>query len=98
MIESIADSIHAADQPDVPARHVRGVTHRALRKETNPKRRLTLVNQLVEMLGASQDSLSTARQLLAIPSPPALGSHRCSLRERSSTLLSEAALLTNAAG
>ncbi len=90
--------IDEADEPGVLARHVRDVTLRALREERNAERRLALVNQLVEMLGASEDSLSTARQLLAIAAPPAPGSHLRSLSERPSTPLSEAALLTNAAG
>ena len=90
--------IDEADEPDVLARHVRDVTLRALREEKNAERRLALVNQLVEMLGASEDSLSAARQLLAIAVPPAPGGHLRLLSERPSTPLSEAALLTNAAG
>ena len=54
--------IDEADEPDVLARHVRDVTLRALREEKNAERRLALVNQLVEMLGASEDSLSAARR------------------------------------
>jgi superfamily II DNA or RNA helicase/HKD family nuclease len=90
--------IDEADEPDVLARHVREVTFRTLREERNAERRLALVNQLVEMLGSSEDSVPTTRQLLAIAVPPAPGSQFRSLIERPSTPLSEAALLTNAAG
>lgn len=57
-------AIDEADEPDVLARHVRDVTLRALRQERDAGRRLALVNQLVETLGASDDALTTARQLL----------------------------------
>ena len=97
-LEIYRGAIDDADEPDVLARHVRDVVLRALREERNPERRLALVNQLVDMLGASDDTLATSRQLLAIVAPPAPGRHLRALQERPSTPLSEAALLTNAAG
>lgn len=90
--------IDEADEPTVLARHVRDVTLRALREERSAERRLALVNELVELLGATEDSLTTARQLLSIAAPAGPGRHLRSWRERPSTPLSEAALLTNAAG
>lgn len=87
-----------ADQPEVLARHIRDVTLRALRQEKNSDRRVAIVNGLVEILGASEDSLVTARQLLAVAAPSVPGSVVRSLLERPSTPLSDAALLTNATG
>lgn len=91
-------AIDPADEPDVLARHVRDVTVRALRQERDGGRRLALVNQLVAALGASEDSVPTARQLLAIAIPPTPGGVFHALLERPSTPLSDAALLTNAPG
>ena len=91
-------AIDEADEPDVLARHVRDVTLRALRLERDAGRRVALVNHVVEVLGASEDSLTAARQLLAIALPSAPGSAARALRERPSTPLSDAALLTNAPG
>ncbi|WP_270888945.1 DUF3427 domain-containing protein [Pedococcus sp. 5OH_020] len=91
-------AIDEADEPDVLARHVRDVTLRALRQERDAERRLALVNRIVETLGASEDSLSAARQLLALAMPSAPGTLVRVLDERPSTPLSEAALLTNAPG
>ena len=67
--------IDEADEPDVLARHVRDVTLRALRQEKDAERRLALVNRLVGELGASDDSLSAAGQLLAV-AMPAIPGHR----------------------
>ena len=90
--------IDEADEPDVLARHVRDVTLRALRQERDAGRRLALVNRLVGELGASDDSLSAAGQLLAVAMPALPGTVVRTLRERPSTPLSDAALLTNATG
>jgi HKD family nuclease len=90
--------IDEADEPEVLARHIRDVTLRALRQERDPGRRLALVNRLVETLGASEDSLTAVGQLLAVAMPSAPGSVVRGLRERPSTPLSDAALLTNAPG
>ncbi len=90
--------IDEADEPDVLARHVRDVTLRALRQEKDAGRRLALVNRLVGELGAADDSLSAAGQLLAVAMPAIPGTVVRALRERPSTPLSDAALLTNAPG
>jgi hypothetical protein len=90
--------IDEADEPDVLARHVRDVTLRALRQERDAGRRLVLVNRLVGELGAADDSLSAAGQLLAVAMPAIPGTVVRALRERPSTPLSDAALLTNAPG
>ena len=91
-------AIDEADEPDVLARHVRDVTLRALRQERDAGRRLALVNQLVETLGASDDALTTARQLLSVAAPATPGTVVRLIGERPSTPLSDAALLTNAPG
>ena len=90
--------VDEADAPEVLARHIRDVTLRALREERNPDRRLALVNHLVAILGDAEDSVSTAQQLLAVVKPPAPGRSARPLSDRPSTPLSDAALLTNAAG
>ncbi|WP_404390044.1 DUF3427 domain-containing protein [Humibacillus xanthopallidus] len=91
-------AIDEADAPDVLARHVRDVTLRALRMEKNPSRRLELVNELVEALGASEDSVASAQQLLSVTPPRRPGAPARITRGRPTTPLSEAALLTNAPG
>ena len=90
--------IDEADEPDVLARHVRDVTLRALRQERDAGRRLAMVNRLIGELGAPDDSLSAAGQLLAVAMPALPGTVIRTLRERPSTPLSDAALLTNATG
>lgn len=87
-----------ADAPEVLARHIRDVALRALREERNPGRRLALVNRLVASLGAEEASVSAAQQLLAVVKSPAPGRPTHVLSDRPSTPLSDAALLTNAAG
>ena len=91
-------AIDEADEPDILARHVRDITLRALRQERDAGRRLALVNRLVETLGSGEESLATARQLLAVSVPSTPGAVMRVLRERPSTPLSDAALLTNAPG
>lgn len=95
-LEAHRGVVDDADAPDVLARHVRDVTLRALRQEKDAARRLALVNQLIESLGASEDALTTARQLLAVAAPAAPGAVVRMIGERPSTPLSDAALLTNA--
>ena len=91
-------TIDEADEPDVLARHVRDITLRALRQERDAGRRLALVNRLVETLGSTDETLSTSRQLLAVSLPSTPGAVVRVLKERPSTPLSDAALLTNAQG
>ncbi len=90
--------IDDADAPDILARHVRDVTLRALRQERDSGRRIALVNQLIEVLGAAEDSVAGARQLLAVATPSWPGAVTRGVGERPSTPLSDAALLTNASG
>ncbi len=90
--------VDEADEPDVLARHVRDVALRALRQERNPERRLALVNQLVAILGSPEDSILAPRQLLAITEPAGPNRAAQALRDRPSTPLSDAALLTNSPG
>ena len=66
-------AVDEADAPDVLARHIRDVTLRALRQEKDGVRRLALVNRLVDELGAPEDSVATAGQLLALGMPTAPG-------------------------
>jgi superfamily II DNA or RNA helicase/HKD family nuclease len=87
-----------ADAPEVLARHVRTVALRALRDERNAERRLALVNELVSDLGFPQEHVASPSQLLSIAEPPAPGRQPRDLRDRPSTPLSDAALLTNAQG
>lgn len=91
-------TVDEADAPEVLARHIRDVALRALREERNTERRLALVNRLVRELGAAQDSISAAQQLLAVVQPPAPGHPARLWSDRPSTPLSDAALLTNATG
>lgn len=91
-------TVDEADEPEVLARHVRDTTLRVLRGAKTKERRLAIVNQLVEVLGASEDSLSVARQLLAVTRPSAPGRTGIAIADRPSTPLSDAALLTNAPG
>lgn len=91
-------AIDLSDQPDVLARHVRDVVWRALNDEKQPHRRLELVNRLVTSLGADEDSVAEASQLLAISTPTAPGHPSAAPAERPLTPLSDAALLTNGPG
>jgi superfamily II DNA or RNA helicase/HKD family nuclease len=87
-----------ADAPEVLARHVRTVALRALRDERNAERRMALVNELVSDLGFPQEHVASPSQLLSIAEPAAPGRQPRDLRDRPSTPLSDAALLTNAQG
>lgn len=91
-------AIDEADEPDVLARHIRDVALRALRRERDTGRRLALVNEIIDTLGEPEDAVSTASQLLAVISPATPGAPAPMSRERPSTPLSDAALLTNAPG
>ena len=87
-----------ADAPEVLARHIGSVALRALRDERNPERRLALVNDFVNRLGFARDQLTATSQLLAVADQPGPGRTARALKERPSTPLSDAALLTNAQG
>ena len=92
------ESLDAAEQPDVFARHIRDATFRALTAESNSERRRDIVNALLLQLGASDDQVaSSPSQLLSLIAPAAPGSPIRSTN-RPATPLSDAALLTNAHG
>ena len=63
-----------------------------LRGERNAERRLALINQLVECMGAQRGSFSAVRQLPAVTRSPTPGRSGRVLRGRPSIPLSEAAL------
>ncbi|MCV2394495.1 DUF3427 domain-containing protein [Actinotalea sp. M2MS4P-6] len=90
--------IDSADAPDILARHVRDVVRRALREERDAGRRLGRVNRFIEAWGEAADMVDGARQLLAVTRPGGPGQVGHRPPDRPSTPLSEAALLTNAAG
>ena len=88
--------VDAADAPEVLARHVADVVRRALTDERDPDRRVTLVNELMAALAATDDEITERlEQLLVLTREEAPGVHRLL---RPETPLSSAALLTNAKG
>src|SRR5688572_26572009 len=52
--------VDEADEPEILARHVRGVVARALRDERNSERRLAIVNEIVQGLGSDEHLLGTS--------------------------------------
>jgi superfamily II DNA or RNA helicase/HKD family nuclease len=91
--------IEEADEPEVLARHIRAVALRAFREERNSERRLALVNEIVEHLGANEDLLQGGfRQLMSVSRHATPGTSARVFTDRPSTPLSDAALLTNAQG
>jgi superfamily II DNA or RNA helicase/HKD family nuclease len=92
-------NIDVADAPEVLARHIRAVALRAFRDERDGGRRLALVNEIVERLGATEDLLQDGpRNLVSVSRRAAPGTSGRVFTERPSTPLSDAALLTNAQG
>ena len=91
--------VDEADEPEVLARHIRDAALRALRGERNRDARLSIVNRLVDHLGALDLTLTdTPSQLLSISKPNAPGNTPRDWTSRPATPLSDAALLTNAQG
>lgn len=86
------------DAPYVLARHVGDVTLRTLHGERDADRRLAIVNQLIESMGAVDDTVATAQQLLAFVLNAEPGRPSRYGADRPATPLSDAALLTNAPG
>lgn len=86
------------DTPHVLARHVGDVTLRTLHGERDADRRLAIVNHLIESMGAVDDTVGAAQQLLAFVVHGTPGRPGRYLTDRPATPLSEAALLTNAPG
>src|SRR4051812_19537511 len=59
--------VDAAEQPDVLARHVRDAAFRALSKQTDPSKRVELVNAVLGLLDQLDDSASRhPEQLLSL--------------------------------
>lgn len=94
----ILQDVDEGDQPHVLARHVSTAVHRALTAEKDSARRLALVNRLLAEVGNSEDALPDhSRQLFFLHRPAGPGVEY-ELPQRPATPLSDAALLTNAAG
>jgi superfamily II DNA or RNA helicase/HKD family nuclease len=90
--------VDAGDQPHVLARHVEAAVQRALAATSDPRRRLQLVNSLLETLAEAGDEVpEPARQLHAVLAVPGPGVSTYA-DVRPATPLSEAALLTNTRG
>ncbi|MGA8980053.1 MAG: phospholipase D-like domain-containing protein, partial [Pedococcus sp.] len=92
--------IDDADLPEILARHVRMATLRALRDERTGDARLALANRVIAGLGADDLALPTAApsHLMSVTTPSTPGRPVRNFRDRPSTPLSDAALLTNAHG
>ena len=92
--------IDDADLPEILARHVRTATLRALRDERTGDARLALANRVIAGLGADDLALPTAApsHLMSVTTPSTPGRPVRNFRDRPSTPLSDAALLTNAHG
>jgi superfamily II DNA or RNA helicase/HKD family nuclease len=87
-------AVDAADEPHVLGRHVGRAVERALAGESDPGRRLALVNELLERLAAAGEGIrDRSEHLVVLTRDEAPGVHRL---ERPVTPLSAAALLTNA--
>src|SRR5690606_32553953 len=84
------------EQVTVLARHVSAVLAQALAATKDPKRRLELVNRVVEEFATDQDVLEPVEQLLSVHRSGLL--HPQDLTVRPATPLNDAALLTNAHG
>ena len=90
--------VDVGDQPHVLARHVESAVHRMLAATSDPRRRLELVNTLLEALAEAEDEVpEPARQLHAVLPAPGPGVETYD-DIRPATPLSEAALLTNTRG
>jgi superfamily II DNA or RNA helicase/HKD family nuclease len=91
-------SVDAGDQPHVLARHVESAVYRVLAATSDPRRRLELVNTLLETLAeAGEEVPEPTRHLHAVLREPAPGVATYG-DVRPATPLSEAALLTNTRG
>jgi len=87
-------TVENVDEPHVLARHVAKAVERALTAESDPARRLAIVNELLMRVSASDEQLAdVAEHLVVLTRETAPGVHKL---ERPVTPLSSAALLTNA--
>ena len=90
--------VDAGDQPHVLARYVESAMERTLSATSDPRRRLELVNAVLETIADANDTVSDpARQLHAVLPAPGPGVIPYA-DVRPATPLSEAALLTNTRG
>ena len=102
-LASVSDRVRTmpvdlGDQPHVLARHVESAVHRVLAATTDPRRRLQVVNALLETLvQADEEVPEPARHLHAVLGEPAPGVSTYA-EVRPATPLSEATLLTNTRG
>ncbi|HHV21162.1 MAG TPA: DUF3427 domain-containing protein [Propionibacterium sp.] len=88
--------IHKAEGPEVLARHVSTVLRRAL-TEHSAETQLRMVNEIVAEIGTAADHVIDLQRLVRLAAPPKPGRNPA-YGAHPSTPLSEAALLTNAAG
>lgn len=90
--------VDVGDQPHVLARHVESAVHQVLTATSDPRRRLQVVNTLLETLvQAGEEVPEPARHLHAVLGEPSPGVATYA-DVRPATPLSEAALLTNTRG
>jgi superfamily II DNA or RNA helicase/HKD family nuclease len=97
-LEPDVEKVDPADQTHVLTRHLAEAIQRKLGAERDPERRLTLANQLLEVLHQSDpDVVEPIRQLRAVRRAHGPG-HVLRYAQRPKTPLNDAALLTNAHG
>lgn len=96
-LEPAWGDVDDADQPEVLARHVRDVVRRALTTSRRADARLELVNRVLAVVDSDDETVVRASQLLSAALPARPG-HAAYDTRRPATPLSDASLLTNAAG
>jgi superfamily II DNA or RNA helicase/HKD family nuclease len=95
-LESNSGKLDEAEVPHVLARHIAAAVEHRLRDTRDPQARVALVNDLLARLSANDEVQDPVQQLLSISEPSGPGSRVFTARP--ATPLSDAALLTNAAG
>jgi HKD family nuclease len=97
-LQSEIASVDPADQPHVIGRHLNAALARRLSAEKDPDRRLELVNQVLELVAETDETiLPPTRELHAMRGPSGSGSTGRYDR-RPATPLNDVALLTNSHG
>lgn len=96
-LQRTTHKIDPADEPAVLARHIRDVVKRVLTQEHDSKRRLSMVNSVLEELQAEADLLEASERLVSVTDSPAMGADLF-YHVSPQTPLAETALLTNAPG
>ena len=98
LVERVMGAVDEGDQPHVLARHIEAIVQRVLAFTSDPRRRVTIVNNLLSTLSASADAVvDPPQQLLSLRTPPGPGVTTYE-DVRPATPLAEAALLTNTRG